>query len=308
MLDPLLLFAQVVDAGGFAAVARQSGRTRAAVAKQIAQLERDLGAQLLVRTTRSMRLTEAGAALYEHCRRIAEEVDAARETVATLQSAPRGRLRVACPMSFGRLHLSALLPEFLRRHPGITVELSLSDAFADLRQERFDLAVRIAELGDSTLVARRLAGVRQVVCAAPAYLRRRGIPQVPDDLRQHDCLVYTNAATPDVWRFRDRHQVRVGGPLAANNGEVLAAAAVSGQGIVYLPTFLVADDVRAGRLRILLPDWTFSRQALYVLYPPTPHVAPKIRAFIDYLVASCTPEPAWERNLETDAAASTGQH
>jgi len=299
-LTGLMVLAAVVEARSFSGAARSLGLPKSAVSKQIGKLEASVGARLLQRTTRRVGLTEAGAALHARGTRILAELDGAEADVGALGGTPRGLLRVSAPMSFGQRHIAPHLPEFLAAYPGLAVELELGDRFVDLIAERVDCAVRIANLPDSTFVARRLAPARRVVCAAPTYVARRGAPRSPDDLRHHDCLDYTYLAAPGGWPFqhgRGTRRVPVHGPLSSNNGEVLRAAALAGAGIALLPTFIVGDDLRAGTLVPLLRGAERWDAAIYAVYPPTRHVAPKLRAFVDFLAARCGANPPWDAGL-----------
>jgi len=290
-LTGMAVFASVAEAQSFSAAARELGLSKSAVSKHVSQLEARLGARLLQRTTRRLSLTEAGTALYAHCRRIADELAAAEAAIGSLSGAPRGTLRVSAPMSFGERYLAPLLPAFLARHAELRVELSLGDQLVDLIEAGVDCALRIARLPDSSLVARRLAPARRVVCGAPAYFERRGVPRTPDDLRAHNCLDYAYLAATGGWPFpaapgaRGVRAVPVEGNLAANNGEVLRAAALAGVGLALLPTFIAGDDLRAGRLRAVLTEYESWDASVYAVYPPTKQLAPKVRAFVDFLAA-----------------------
>lgn len=304
----MIAFARVVEAGSFTGAAARLGLSKSAVSKQIARLESHLGAQLLHRTTRRLSATEVGAALYERCARIAEEVEAAEEIASRLHAVPRGQLRVNAPVTFGHQHLGPCLADFLGRHPEVRLELTLNDRIIDLVEEGFDLAIRISSLTDSSLIARRLAPARRVLCAAPAYLQRRGVPMVPADLSAHACLIYTLEATPREWRFRHSsggptETVRIDGPLQANNGEVLLAAAISGLGIAMTPSFIAGPDIAAGRLVRLLPDYDDQFGGVYAVYPPARHLSPKVRAFVDFLAERFGPEPPWEVACAAQAVA-----
>lgn len=290
----MVLFARVVEAGSFAAAAKSLGQTRAAVSKQIAALEERIGAQLLNRTTRTMHLTEIGSEFYARCARIAEEVREAERAVANLQGAPRGRLRIAAPVTFGHRYLAPLVARFLAEHPEISIELSLSDTEPEIVEEGFDLSIRIAPLVDSTHVARRLAPSGHVVCATPGYFAKRGTPKVPEDLREHDCLLYSSLPTPGLWRFRNGRSVRVSGSFAVNHGESLRRAVVDGLGVAYMPTFIVGEDLASGRLVSVLDDWVQSNRRIYVVYPRSRNLTPKVRVFIDFLVERFEPVPPWE--------------
>ncbi len=288
----MLVFHEVVARGSFTAAAKHLGRSKAAVSKEIAALEKRLGAQLLRRTTRTMSLTEIGEAFHARCQRVVEEAELAELSVSELQAEPRGEIRIAAPMSFGQRQLAPLLPGFLERHPEVRIDLDLTDRMIDLVREKFDLALRVGTLRDSSLVARRLASVHAVVCASPTYLKDHGTPRAPEDLEDHECLGY--APPPDTWNFNGGRKVTTHGRLNIDNGDALLQAALAGAGIVYLPVFLVADQLRAGRLVPLLVDDTSEREAgFWAVYPANRHLSPKVRAFIDYMV-EVLESPAWD--------------
>lgn len=297
-LTEMSIFAAVVEAGGFTAAGRTLGLSKSAVSKQVARLEARLGSRLLQRTTRRIALTEAGAVFLEGCQRVLAEAAAAEAAVTHLAGSVRGLLRVNAPMSFGLRYLSTLMARFMTLHPELQVDLSLNDRRVDLVEEGFDVGVRIGLLPDSSLVARQLAPIRRSLCASPDYLVRHGWPETPEALRGHACLLYSYLDTPRVWRFRGADGVRriaIRGPLESNNGEVLAEAAVAGIGIACLPTFIVCDALADGRLVELLTDWTDDREpALYAVYPERRHLAPKVRAFVDFLAEAITDPPPWE--------------
>jgi DNA-binding transcriptional LysR family regulator len=292
-VSQMVLFARVVDAGNFSNAARTLGLTRAAVSKRIAGLEAEIGAQLLHRTTRQMSLTEIGRAFYERCARIAAEVEAAERAVAALQGAPRGRLRVSAPVTFGRRYLSPLVSDFLERQPEVQVDLALSDS-ATAIPEGFDLAIRIARRPEAGCVVHRLAPSRHVVCASPEYARERSLPSDPDELRRHNCLLYSSLETPGLWRFRERKTVRVSGNFAVDHGESLRQAVLDGLGVAYMPTFLVGPDVAAGRLLTALDEWALSTNQIFALYPRGPTLTPKLRAFLEHLLERFRDGPPWE--------------
>jgi DNA-binding transcriptional LysR family regulator len=294
----MILFAKVVEAGSFSATAKALGQTRAAVSKQIASLEARIGAQLLNRTTRRMHLTEVGNEFYARCARIAREAEEAERTVASMQGAARGLLRISTPVTFGRRYIAPLVGPFLDRYPEIAIDLRLDDGTPNVVREGFDVAIRIAALAEPTLVARRLVPSHHTVCAAPAYFARRGKPKTPEDLRGHNCLLYSNLPTPRLWRFTDRETVRVRGNFSVNHGESLRQAALDGLGVAYMPTFLVGPDISEGRLVAVLGDRVESNQKVYAVYPRNQNLAPKVRAFIDFLVEQFQPSPPWDRFLE----------
>jgi DNA-binding transcriptional LysR family regulator len=201
-------------------------------------------------------------------------------------------------MSFGFLHLAPALPEFFRRSPEVSVDLTMNDRFVDVVDEGFDVAVRIGILEDSVLIARRLAPIRLAICASPAYLAAHGTPQAPSDLKSHECLCNSNLASAREWRFaapdRQTMTVEVSGRLTCNNGDALRVAAVDGMGVIILPTFIIGEDVKAGRLIRILQDFVPGDLALHAVYPPTRHLSPKVRAFVDFLAARFGPKPYWD--------------
>lgn len=300
-LDAMEVFAEVVEAESFSAAARRLEISKSAVSKQIARLEDRLGVRLLNRTTRRLSLTEAGTTYYAACRRVLDEAETAERAVSDLAAAPHGLLKLNAPMSFGFLHLAAAIPAFHARYPEITVEATMNDRFVDLVEEGFDLAIRIASLKDSSLVARRLAPSHAVLCAAPGYLQRRGRPQRPEDLRGHDCLLYANHPNPREWQLlspQGVQKVRVDGPLIANNGDVLCRAALGGMGIARLPTFIVGDHLRDGALEVVLPRFPQASEGIHAVFPHSRNLSVKVRVFVDFLVDTFGPAPYWDRGLE----------
>jgi DNA-binding transcriptional LysR family regulator len=294
------MFTEVVESGSFSAAGRRLGLAASSVARAIGALENQLGVRLLNRTTRKLGLTEAGRLYHERSRRILAEVDEARLSVTQLEAAPRGTLRLNVPVVFGRLHIAPALPDFLALHPALRVDLAVTDAFVDLVEEGVDLAIRIGELEDSSLIARRLAPNRRVLCASPAYLDRHGIPTSPHDLSEHNCLMYKQQ-NRSVWRLRDDariHEIRVSGPLLANNADVLHTAALGGVGLTILPIWLVGRDIQRGALKIVLADYQVSPGALdtniYAVFPHSRHLSAKVRAFIDFMHERIGTHPYWE--------------
>jgi DNA-binding transcriptional LysR family regulator len=295
-LNTLRIFTRVVETQSFTAAADKLGLSRALVSKAVIDLETALGARLLERTTRRVKTNEIGAAYYEKCVRILADLEEADRAVRQLHDEPRGTLRVNAPLSFAILHLKPVVTAYLAAHPDVHLSLSLNDRFVDLIDEGFDVAIRIAQLEDSSLVARRIAPARRVLCAAPSYLQRHGVPNEPSDLRNHRCLVYGTAPQQD-WKLSGpggEHIVRVTGPMSSNNGDMLHCAATDGLGIALLPTFIVGPDLQAGTLQVVLPDHTPSDLAIYAVYPPTRHLAAKVRTFIDALAKHFGPRPHWD--------------
>lgn len=284
----LLLFTRIVESGSLSAAARHAKLSQPTVSKQLTELEARLGAQLLQRTTRQLSLTEVGSAFYIRAKRILAELDEAEADAADLHGSPRGTLRVGAPVAFGRLHVMLTLPAFLQRYPRLVVDLVMSDRFTDLVEDGADVVIRVGKLSDMSLIARHIGRSARVCVASPAYLATRGEPRIPKDLLQHDCIVYTLLATGNEWHFSGpsaTDAVRVQGPFRANNADAVRQATLAGLGIAVAPTWLVADDVAAGTLRRLLPDWTPSAVDVSVLYAPTPRIASKVRAFVDHVVA-----------------------
>ncbi len=298
-LADIAVFVRVVERGSFTTAADDLGLSRAVVSKYISRLEERLGARLLHRTTRRLALTEAGATLFESSRGAIERIEEAEAAVARFQAAPRGRLRVSAPMSFGILHLGPAIAEFSREYPEIALDVHLDDRYVNLVAEGIDVAVRIGALTDSTLVARKIAMTRALACASPAYLGEHGAPAAPEDLAGHDCLIYSYLANANVWRFTARNgreiPVAVTGKLRINNGIVLAEAAIAGRGILVTPSFYVAPMLRDGRLQRLLADYRLPELGIYAVYPQKEHVPPKVRVFIDYLAARFGRKPEWEK-------------
>lgn len=303
MLDRLTgleVFAKVAETGSFSAAGRAMGLSQTMVTKHIAALEARLGIKLFHRTTRRLRLTEAGRGYLDSAERILGEMEAADAAVAADRFEPRGVLRLNAPVSFGTHQLAPLLSEFHARHAKVRVDLGLNDRLVDLADEGWDLAIRIGTLASSSLIARRIAPCRAVVCAAPSYLAARGTPQTVDDLAGHDCLGYTlsRLVGADIWTFATGKTIKIDGSLNANNGDALRAAAVAGQGIIYQPTFVVADDLRAGTLvPIRLDHPTVEFGGIYAVYLPERNPPAKLRAFIDFLAGRFSPEPPWDRGL-----------
>lgn len=305
MLDRLTgleVFAKVAASGSFSAAGRAMGLSQTMVTKHIAALEARLGVRLFHRTTRRLSITEAGRNYLEASARVLADLEAADGAVAADWVEPRGVLRINAPVSFGARQIAPLLCEFARRHPLVTVELGLNDRLVDLAEEGWDLAIRIGSLSDSSLIARRIVACRVVVCAAPSYLAAFGTPKTVADLARHNCLGYTLSRVTGVdrWTFglRGEVAVRVSGNLRGNNGDALRAAAIAGQGLIYQPTFVVADDIRAGTLTAVTLDHpTLEFAGVYAVHLPEHHPAAKVRAFIDFLVSRFAPEPPWDRGL-----------
>ena len=281
-------FVETVRANGFAAAARVLDVPRSKVSKQIQALEAALGVQLLMRTTRSLHLTAAGAEYYESVRQVLAALEDAEQRARSGTGALKGPLRINAPLSFGVRVLAPLIPEFHAQHPGVDLQVVLSDQLVDPVQGGFDVTVRIASLPDSSLAARQIMPAPRVLVASPAYLERAGVPRVPADLQRHAFLEYGNlqgGATLPLSRAGETERVHTSGPLCANNGDLLAVVAETGMGIALLPLFIVDDALREGRLVPVLADWQAPTIAVNVLFPSSRRVPQKTRAFIDFLVA-----------------------
>ncbi|GAB0119155.1 LysR family transcriptional regulator [Acidisoma sp. 7E03] len=291
----LSVFLAAVEGGSLAAAARGLGMTPAMAGKHLAAMEASLGVRLLHRTTRKLHLTEAGEHYYRHGRLILDQLDEADRAARALQEEPRGVLRLSAPSSFGALHLGPPVAEYMRRYPGVWVEMSLDDRFVDLLGGGFDCAIRIGSLPDSSLVALRLAESRMIACAAPAYLEAHGRPTSPADLRGHHRLAFSRATSPGDWTFTgpDGRAERVTGPprLLADNMELLLAAALAGGGIAYGPSFVLGPHVARGALERILPGYTTESLAISLVYPSARQVSTKLRRFADVLKERFGPMP-----------------
>ncbi|HYD99186.1 MAG TPA: LysR family transcriptional regulator [Alphaproteobacteria bacterium] len=300
-LDDLVTFIRVVDAKSFTGAAQRLAVAKSVVSRRIAELENRLGVRLLNRTTRSLSLTEVGHAFYDRCVRILADVDEAERAVTSLHAEPRGLLRVTASVSFALRHLPLAVAGFLERYGEVELDISLNDRFVDLVEEGYDVAIRIGRLRDSSLVARKLAPTRRVAVASAAYLARHGRPEHPTDLARHACLIYTNASTADQWQFQidgTMTSVRVGGRLRSNNGDLLRDAAVAGGGVAIMPSFIVAEELAAGKLELVLPGFSSGEIGIYAVYPHNRHLSAKVRGFVDHLVQVFGPVPVWERQLD----------
>lgn len=291
-------FTKVVEAGGFAAAARQMGLSRSVVNKYVTALENELGTQLLRRSSRQVSPTEAGIAFYDRAVLILNELDEAFAAVTQLQEQPRGNLRINAPMTFGSLHLSPVVADFMARYPDVHVELVLNDRFVDPIEEGFDVTIRIAEPNPSTsLITREIAPVRRALCASPGYLAAHGEPQEPKELRRHRCLHYGYQETGNLWKLagaRGEIPVRINCVMWSNNGDSLKKVALRDQGIAMLPTFIVGDELRLGRLRTVLSDYQPPAITLSALYPRHRHLSAKTRLFIEFLIDTFGRDPYWD--------------
>jgi len=280
------VFNAVVEAGSFVSAADVLGVSAAAVSRQLAALESRLGVRLLHRTTRRLSLSGEGEVFLQRARQLLEDLSEAEAEITERSAEAIGRLRVNAPVSFGILHLAGLWGDFLDQHPRLQLEITLSDRTVDLVEEGYDLAIRIGQLSDSTLIGRRLATTRMVVCASPGYLERHGTPAAPADLADHAVWSYSYFNLGDEWRFAGPEgevSVRLRPAAHSNNGDTCRMAALQHHAIVLQPDFLVGPDIRAGRLVELLPEFRVGELGIHALYPSRRHVAPKVRLLIDHL-------------------------
>lgn len=295
-------FLSVVDAGSITAAAERLDLAKSVVSRRLAELELRLDVQLFQRTTRKLNLTESGRSFYQHAQRVIADLEEAERAVTQEHGALKGKIRAALPLSFGLLHLAPAIDVFMQAHPEIEFELDFNDRQIDLIQEGFDLAVRITQLDDSSLIARKIAPVRRTICASPDYLRRHGTPEHPRQLSEHVGLGYSNIAEPGLWSYIDRdgtpRRVKIPLKLTANNGEFLARAAIAGHGIIIAPTFYTYHAIRRGELKIILDDFDWRAINVYAVYPHTRHLSTRVRAFIDFLIERFAGVPYWDREID----------
>ena len=296
-------FVCVADTGSISGAAERLDVAKSAVSRRLRDLETHLGVELLHRTTRHLALTPSGEAFYHRARRLLADLDEAEEAVTREHGELTGTLRVAAPLSFGLMHLQPAVAAFMTMHPGVEFDLDLDDRESDLVGEGFDLGIRLARLPDSTLMARKLAPIRNIAVASPDYLARRGTPAQPADLADHDCLVYSNVPESRVWGYTDARgrwqAVRGRRRLRVNNGDFLREAAIAGAGVAIEPTFIVHRAIADGRLVPILTDVAWPEIGAYAVYPQTRHLSARVRAFIDFLAERFAGDPYWDRHLPT---------
>jgi DNA-binding transcriptional LysR family regulator len=294
-MTSMATFVKVVESGGFSAAARSLGMSPSMVTTHVRSLEEGLAVRLLNRSTRKVSLTEAGHAYYERCLQILAEVDEAERIAQSLQSTPRGTLRLNTSVAIPPF-LAPVIAEFVALYPEVSVNLTMTDRMVDLVEEGFDLAVRNMSGPDSSLIARRVATYRFVVCGSPGYLAARGVPREPADLVHHNCLVYPHSAWGNEWHFAGpdgEQSVAVSGNLQANSDNALRLAAVHGQGLALAPSFLLVDEIKSGRLVPVLTEFLQAEHAINAIYPHRRHLSAKVRSFIDLLAKHFREDPAW---------------
>jgi DNA-binding transcriptional LysR family regulator len=293
-LNEMVVFARVVQTGSFTTAAAELGMPKSTVSRKVTDLEARLKARLLQRTTRKLNLTDVGRIYFEYCARVVAEIEDAERAVNTLQETPRGLLRVTVGVGFG--FLGPIISDFLKRCPEVRIELFTTARIVDLVEERFDVGIRAGPLADSSLVARSLGTVKWFLVATPGYLKRRGRPKSPDDLRAHDCLLFGTAQTAPSVRLQreDRSaQFAVSTRLLVGDMDILVGTAVAGLGIALVPAFKCVDDLRAHRLERVLGDWNAPPTPVHAVVPTARHISPKVKAFVDHLQQRMTPPP-WE--------------
>jgi DNA-binding transcriptional LysR family regulator len=298
-LKALEVFVEVVQKNGFARAADALDTSPANVTRIIADLEAHLGTRLLNRSSRKMSLTESGQGLFERARTMVEDMAEIEAIASSAGVRAKGLLRINAPLTFGVLQLAPLWPKFMALYPDIELQISLIDRVVDIVEEGYDMAIRISNAGSSAHAARKLATSHNICCASPAYLAAHGAPATPQDLKKHRCIGYSYSASADEWRFSDAagrpHPVTVNCRLHANNGDTARAAALAGAGIIWQPTFLIGDDLRAGRLLPLLPGFSLPDIDVLAVYPSRRHLSAKVRVMIDFLAAQFGGTAPWDR-------------
>lgn len=298
--EDMQTFVAVVETGSFTAAAQRLNAAKSVVSRRVSALEKRLGAQLLRRTTRQLNLTDSGRSFYEHSARLLADLEEAESAVAQEHGELRGTLKVALPLAFGVRHMHRPVAEFSRLHPRVEFDLDFNDRRIDLVEEGVDLAIRIGNLADSSLIAKRLFDARTVVCGSKSYFDAHGTPQTPEDLPDHQCLVYGNLADPMKWVCRDSegqaHKINVNAKMKASSGDFLGAAAIEGLGIALQPTFIAGEAISRGELVAVLTDYEWPVTPAWAVYPPTRHLSYRVREFIDFLAAYFSGTVYWDKD------------
>ena len=287
VLTGMRTYAAIVTTGSFTAAAERLGISKALTSKYLGQLEEHLGVRLLNRTTRKLNMTEAGQAYYSRCRQLLDELDELEAAIRDQQEAPQGKLVISAPTTFGEARLTRAIAEYLDQHPRVVIELLLADRYVSLVDEGFDLAIRIGNLADSSLIARRLTSTPIILCAAPGYLAQAGTPQHPAELQSHHCIIDTNFDSPENWPFHvdgKRVSIKINGQFRVNNALAAREMALAGQGIALCPGYVLEKDLKAGRLTALLDHYNPLDYGIYAVYPHNRHLAAKVRSFVDFLI------------------------
>jgi DNA-binding transcriptional LysR family regulator len=304
-INDIIAFVSVVESGSFTLAAKRLGLTRSGVGKRIVHLEHRLATRLFQRTTRSLSLTDDGQVFYERSTQILSDLQEIDTAMARRSAEPRGQLTLSLPVTLGRRHVLPLLQRFLEKWPQVNATVSFSDSFVDLIEDRIDIAIRTGEpREDSRLLARVVARQRSFACASPSYLNRKGVPNRPEELVNHDCLFFLSEGRPRPWLFSVNGQAwSYAGKarLLMDDGEALQAAAISGFGVAYLPTYLTGQDLRAGRLVPLFESYSLAGEPIRAVYPSKRFLSPKVRCFVDMLTDEWSVEPPWEGIKEQES-------
>ena len=295
-LMSMRVFSAVAKNRSFSVAAKKLSISKAMVSKHIKSLENSLSVRLFNRTTRKLNLTDAGSSYYEKVNIILSEIDETESAISQLNSEPKGKLKVMAQPSFGAFHLSRALSLYLKKYTEVTVNLELSHRVPDLVEENIDLAFHVGELNDSMYVSRRIASARRVICASPEYIKKIGMPKKPEDLLNHNCLIYMPRNDMGKWEFLDkgkRKKIKVTGDIQCNSGDALRVASIQSCGITQLPTYMVGLDIQAGRLQAVLEDFEPEKQPIYAIYNHRKYISAKIKTFIDFIYDLYQPEPYW---------------
>jgi len=298
--NALAVFVAVAERNSISVAARRLGISPSGASKAVARLEERLGVRLLHRTTRNVRLTEEGAVYFDRCRQILAEIEDAENVLTQARTAPTGKIIVQMPIGFGKIVVVPALPKFIAQYPGVTLDLELADRVPDLGEERIDVAVRVGEVTDSRVVAKKLCRTKFVTCASPEYLRKNGEPNTPSDLANHRCLAYV---MPKTGRYRDwdflesdgSGSIAVSGPLNINNGEALVEVAKSNGGIITVASFIAAEAIATGKLKVILKDYMAEGPDISIMYMPTRHLSARVRAFVDFMSVLIPADAPWTR-------------
>lgn len=307
-LTSMLVFTKVAKLNSFAEAAKELGISRAMATKHVMQLENSLGVRLINRTTRRLSLTEVGMVYNERCIQLLDDIEELELAATQLQTEPRGKLKISAPPFFGAFHLAPVVADYLQIYPDIKVDLIVQGGTVDLIEEGIDLAINVGELNDSSLISRKIASSRRVVCGAPKYFEQHGVPMHPNELREHNCLVNWSIPPRDTWRFLEtdgtRTTVKVKGTLQANIADVVRLAAINGLGLILLPTYIVGQDLQKGRLKAVLTEFEPMPLEIYAMYPHRKHLSAKVRTFVDFLYDRLQPRPYWESWMDSPLSQS----
>jgi molybdate transport repressor ModE-like protein len=293
-LTSMKVFSAIVQAGSFSAAAREMNISRAMATKHVQHLEDMLGTRLLNRTNRRLKLTEAGQAYRERCARILTDIEESERAVTELNARPGGTLKLTAPTSFGTFHLVPAINDYASLHPEVKVQLALSDQQVDPVEDGLDLVVRVGRLKDSNLIARRV-----VVCGAPSYFKKNPVPEKPEELAEHNCLLYTEREPKNEWLFKrpggEDYTVQVAGDFEASNADAARIAALGGRGLIQLPTYVVGPDIEQGRLHMVLKDYESDEIPIHLIYPHRRHLSATVRTFVEFLQLRFADRPNWEQ-------------